>query len=134
MTARSGRARAGITTVAAVALGLGLLLGGCHSGRNPQVRTVPGGSADQGKRAIEHFGCGSCHTIPGVKGANGLVGPPLIKFSRRGYIAGMLPNTANNLEHWIQDPQSVVRGNDMPNLGVSASQARDITAYLYTLG
>jgi len=125
--------RVAVPTVAVVALALGMLLGGCHSGRNPASRVVTGGSVDQGARAIKHYGCGSCHTIPGIAGANGLVGPPLVKFSRRGYIAGMLPNTANNLEHWIQDPQSVVPRNDMPNLGVTADEARDITAYLYTL-
>lgn len=130
---RRGFRRTGVTAFAAGALTLGMLLGGCHSGRNPQSRVVTGGSVDQGERAIKRFGCGSCHTIPGIAGANGLVGPPLIKFSRRGYIAGMLPNTANNLQHWIRDPQSVVPNNDMPNLGVSANEARDITAYLYTL-
>jgi len=52
---------------------------------------------------------------------------------QRSYIAGMLPNSAENLERWIRFPQSVVPGNDMPNLGVTAQQARDITAYLYTL-
>jgi cytochrome c1 len=36
------------------------------------------------------------------------------------------------MEHWIQDPQHVAPGTDMPNLGVSGGDARDITAFLYT--
>jgi cytochrome c1 len=69
-----------------------------------------------------------------VNGARGLVGPPLTDFGRRSYIAGVLPNNADNLQHWIRDPQSVVPGNAMPNLGVSAVDARDIAAYLLTIG
>ena len=38
-------------------------------------------------------GCGTCHMIPGIKDAQGLVGPPLIHWSRRTYIAGEAPNT-----------------------------------------
>jgi cytochrome c1 len=68
--------------------------------------------------------------IPGVKRADALVGPPLIHFGRRGYIAGKLPNGAANLERWVQDPQGVVPGNDMPDLGVTPQDAKDIAAYL----
>jgi len=100
---------------------------GCSSS-SPQV--VTGGNGQAGMSAITHYGCGSCHTIPGVKGATALVGPPLIHWSRRSFIAGKLANTPDNLEHWIQDPQSVWPGNDMPNLGVSATDARNIAAYL----
>ena len=62
-----------------------------------------------------------------------MVGPPLTQFARRSYIAGMLPNTEANLQHWIRDPQAVVPGNAMPDMGVTARDAADITAYLYTL-
>jgi len=63
-------------------------------GNNPEVAyayTVPtGGDADRGKALILQFDCGSCHTIPGVRGARGLVGPPLLWFARRTFIAGLL--------------------------------------------
>ncbi|PRY20190.1 c-type cytochrome [Pseudosporangium ferrugineum] len=49
---------------------------------------VPDGDPARGERLIATYGCGSCHTVPGVKGANGLVGPPLTKFGSRSYIAG----------------------------------------------
>jgi cytochrome c1 len=77
--------------------------------------------------------CGSCHTIPGIQGARGAVGPPLYFFSRRTMIAGELPNTPENLVHWIRSPQSVIPGNAMPDLGLTDTQARDVAAYLYTL-
>jgi cytochrome c1 len=61
------------------------------------------------------------------------VGPPLGNVARRAVIGGRLSNTPDNLTRWIQDPQGVDPGNAMPNLGVSAAEARDIAAYLYTL-
>jgi cytochrome c1 len=92
-----------------------------------------GGSATRGAALIVSYRCGSCHTIPGIRAANGVVGPPLFFFSRRTEIAGELPNTPNNLIHWIVDPKSVEPGTAMPALGLDESQARDIAAYLYTL-
>jgi len=95
--------------------------------------SVPGGNPRQGKAEIVAFGCGSCHTIPGIDQAHGMVGPPLNHFADRAYIAGQLPNTAEGLIKWIMAPQSIEPGTAMPNLDVSERQARDITAYLYTL-
>ena len=94
---------------------------------------VPGGSPKRGAEAIVRFGCGACHVIPGIQGAVGKVGPPLIDFSERGYIAGELPNNGPNLIRWIMDPKGVEPGTDMPDLGVSPQQAQDIAAYLFTL-
>ncbi len=94
---------------------------------------VPGGDPGRGVGAIQGYGCGGCHTIPGVQGANATVGPPLTAFSRRAYIAGQLPNTTENLIAWIMNPQAIEPGTAMPNLNVSEEAARDIAAYLYTL-
>ncbi|HEY0777279.1 MAG TPA: cytochrome c oxidase assembly protein [Gemmatirosa sp.] len=87
----------------------------------------------RGERAIRTYGCGSCHTIPGVRGADGMVGPPLTGWSKRTIIAGYVPNTPERLVQWIVMPQSVAPGNAMPNLGVTDGDARDIAAYLYSL-
>jgi cytochrome c len=84
-----------------------------------------------GRHLLASYGCGACHTIPGVPGAHAVVGPPLDHFYARGYIAGVLPNTQENLIKWIQDPQQVKPGDAMPNLGLSAADAADIAAYLY---
>ncbi len=101
--------------------------------RTAPVTTVVNGDAGRGKQAISRYGCGSCHVIPGVSGANNHVGPPLTEWNKRAYIAGKLPNDPDNLIDWIQQPQSVWPGNVMPNLGVTNQDARDIAAYLYTL-
>jgi cytochrome c2 len=91
------------------------------------------GSPERGAALIQEKGCGACHEIPGVAGADGLVGPPLSHLARRVFIAGMLRNTPENLASWILDPQRVVPGNAMPSIGLSAEQAMDIAAYLETI-
>jgi cytochrome c1 len=114
----------------AVAAALVASCGGPQAGP-PQV--ARSGDPARGAQLISSYGCAGCHTVPGVAGADGLVGPPLDHFALRSYIAGMLPNTEANLHHWIEDPQAVVPGNAMPDLGVTPQDATDITAYLYTL-
>lgn len=99
----------------------------------PPAWQIPGADATRGATAIKAYGCGGCHTVPGIEGARGNVGPPLTRIGDRRVIAGMLPNTPPNLQRWIRHPQSVVPGNAMPEMGVSADEARDIAAYLYTL-
>jgi cytochrome c1 len=111
-----------------------LLLAACSQGDAVPWREVPGGDARRGAAAVERYGCGACHVIPGVRRANGHVGPPLTDYARRHYIAGAVPNEAANLVLWIQNPQVIEPGTLMPTLGVSDRDARDIAAYLYTLG
>jgi cytochrome c1 len=91
------------------------------------------GNPQRGKEIIQGYGCGSCHTIPGVHDAKGLVGPPLLYFSRRTMIAGELPNTQENLVSWIEHPRQVEPKTAMPDLGLTEDQAYDVAAYLYTL-
>src|SRR5690242_12762050 len=105
-----------------------ILLGGCGHRPTPEQQ-----EADRGARLIEHYGCGSCHTIPGINGADGLVGPPLSHWARRTYIAGVMPNDPDNLAFWVQHPQKVVPGVDMPEMGIDDQEARAIAAYLDTI-
>jgi cytochrome c len=91
------------------------------------------GEPSRGPDKIRKYGCYTCHTIGGVEGANGLVGPPLDGISRRVFIAGELPNTPENITRWIQHPRSVEPHTAMPEMGVTDSDSRDIAAYLYTL-
>ncbi len=102
---------------------LASIQGGAHLAADPA----------RGARAIRTYGCGSCHLIPGIRGADGMVGPPLTGWRERAIIAGYLANTPEHLVQWIVMPQSVAPGNAMPNLGVTDGDARDIAAYLYTL-
>jgi cytochrome c2 len=109
------------------------ILVACGVDLGDQAITVPGGDPDRGRELIASFGCGSCHTIPGIEGADAVVGPPLTDMGRREYIAGNLPNEPPNMIRWLVDPQAVEPGTAMPNLGISERQARHMAAYLYTL-
>jgi cytochrome c len=106
---------------------------GCSSAGGQIETVVVDGDAERGRVALDGFGCGACHVIPGVHGARGMVGPPLTMFARRAYIAGQLANQPDNLIRWLQNPQAVEPGTAMPNLGVVPAVARDMAAYLYTL-
>jgi cytochrome c1 len=90
-------------------------------------------NARAGAMAVKALGCGTCHVIPGISGANGVVGPPLNQIARRVYLAGLLRNTPDNMMMWLRDPQSILPGNAMPNMQLTEEQVRDITAYLGTL-
>ena len=94
---------------------------------------MTGGDASRGRAAIQRYGCAACHTIPGVKGADALVGPSLEHVASRSYVGGVLPNTPDNLVRWVQDPPGVDPLTAMPKLGVTDGDARDIACYLYTL-
>lgn len=111
---------------------LGLL--GCVSRATEiSARATTGGDPLKGSAAISRYGCGSCHTIPRIPGAHGLVGPPLTGIANRLYIAGELPNVPSNLMSWIRDPAKVNEKTLMPELGVTEDDARDIAAFLYSL-
>jgi cytochrome c len=101
--------------------------------RNADAHVVAGGNGDRGRGLIREYGCGSCHTIPGVRGAESYVGPNLDGIASRSYIAGVLPNDPENMVRWIQNPQAIDAKTAMPFLGVSERDARDIAEYLYRL-
>jgi len=107
-----------------------LILTACGMRPTP---VATGGDSAAGGRNLYRYGCGSCHTIPGIVGARGKVGPSLEGVAARNYVAGQLPNQPLNLEHWIQHPHSVHPDTLMPELGVTETESRDITAYLYSL-
>ena len=91
------------------------------------------GHAERGRALMRTYGCQTCHTIPGVVGADARVGPSLAGIASRSYIGGVLPNTPENMLRWLQDPKAVDSLTAMPNVGVTPSDARHIAAYLYRL-
>jgi cytochrome c2 len=112
------------------------LSGGCLRDADVQAEAralTHGGEPARGHALIQQYGCGSCHEIPGVRGANGSVGPSLATMRQRSFVGGVLPHTPENLLRWIQDPPKVDSLTAMPNLGVSERDARHIAAYLYAL-
>jgi cytochrome c1 len=109
-----------------------LLAATAACGQRPEPPRVAGGDVDRGRAAIERYGCAACHTIPGVPASGANVGPPLLHLGERGYIAGVLPNTPEQLVRWLRDPPAIAPGTAMPNLGLSPAEAADIAAYLYS--
>lgn len=120
-------------------LGALLLSSGCTS--DIAAPNVPGGDAQLGKRLAARYQCGACHRIPEVPagragmgaGLGPTLGPDLARFGRRSYIAGGIPNQPAALVSWLRDPPAMKPGTAMPNMGVSADDARHLAAYLYTL-
>jgi mono/diheme cytochrome c family protein len=102
-------------------------------GITPQEPRVEAPDARRGRTALQQYACISCHTIPGVTGADARVGPPLEGIASRRMLGGVLPNSPENLERWIRFPQEVAPLSAMPNLGVTERDARDMVAYLRTL-
>ena len=60
-----------------------------------EAAVATGGDPDRALPIMLANGCAGCHMIPGVPGAQGLVGPRLDgTLAQRVYIGGSLPNTA----------------------------------------
>ena len=114
-------------------LGAAIFLTACANQIGSPIYSIAGANPDNGPSLVTKYGCISCHTIPGVKGADALVGPPLTHWSQRSYIAGELPNLPDYLVQWIMNPSSIEPGTAMPNLDVSGPDARDIASYLYSI-
>ncbi|MCD6674236.1 MAG: c-type cytochrome [Burkholderiaceae bacterium] len=111
---------------------LGLLLIAVAGCSDPAMQRLDADAAN-GRLLLRQFGCGECHTIPGVVDARGNVGPPLTKVARRTYLAGRVPNRPETMAQWIRDPQRFDPMTRMPDLQVSEAHARDMVAYLFTL-
>lgn len=107
-------------------------LAACSNVRRDAAQ-LTGGDPDRGIQLIGRYGCAACHTIPGIRGADAAVGPPLTRVASRMYLAGQIQNTPANMVRWIQHPREIEHGTVMPDMGVTESDARDIAAYLYTL-
>jgi cytochrome c oxidase subunit 2 len=87
----------------------------------------------QGAQLFANGACITCHTLRGTP-AQAKIGPDLTHFgSRKGIAANTLPNTPENLAKWLQNPQAVKPGNDMPNLNLSDQDIAALVAYLESL-
>lgn len=109
-----------------------VLLAGCR-GDDPDPVEVEGGDPETGAELIQEYGCGECHLIPDIEGADGGDAPGLQLWPNRAFVAGGLDNTPENTRRFIQNPDEIRPGTEMPDLGLSEQEARDITAYLFTL-
>ena len=99
----------------------------------PPARDPPDALQRRGRDVFMQARCPGCHTIRGTDAA-GQVAPDLTHLaSRRTLGAGTLPNTSEHLARWIQDPQRVKPGNQMPPHPLEAGDLGALVAYLETL-
>jgi mono/diheme cytochrome c family protein len=89
-------------------------------------------SIERAQITLRQYSCDNCHVIRDMVGPTTLVGPSLEHWYRRKYIAGVLPNTPENLVRWIVDPQAVSPHTLMPDLDVIEPHAQVMTRYLLT--
>ena len=127
-----GKLSLGLLAIAAVVGAYFLYQAWSDAQENEAVaRAITGGNPAQASAYFTRYGCGGCHTIPGVTGADGEVAPPLAGLRKRVYVGGVLRNSPENLIAWIVEPQRFSPNSAMPATGISESEARDIAAYLY---
>ena len=101
-----------------------------------RLTPVPGlpGDPEAGRQAFLTTGCGGCHTLTGVDGATGLAGPILTNVVLRPTLAGeTIPMSPETMTRWLLDPAAVKPGTSMPGVGLDEQEARNLTAYLYSL-
>ena len=118
-----------------VALGVTVAVGDrLRESRSESERTAAliGGDPDRGRALMVRYGCSTCHQTAGVWPAAKGVGPPLDGLAQRVYLAGGLVNTPANLIGWIVDPKAINPLTAMPVTGISAPEARDVAAFLYS--
>ena len=90
-------------------------------------------SVEEGRHVFQSTGCINCHAVKGTV-ANGRFGPDLTHLmSRDTLAAGIVPNTAENLRQWIQDPESMKPGSLMPAMKLGDKDLDAVVAYLATL-
>jgi cytochrome c oxidase assembly factor CtaG len=124
-----------VATLSTMALAAALVAmsAGCSGSAYRAAASMTGGDPTRGRQLISFYGCDTCHTIPGVRTARGLVGPPLTSVAARVYIGGHIPNTPANMTDWISHPHAHEPHTAMPEMGVPDEDARDLAAFLYTL-
>ncbi|WP_237182619.1 cytochrome c oxidase subunit II [Roseomonas marmotae] len=79
-------------------------------------------------------GCGACHTVRGTE-ASGRIGPDLTHLGARPSIAaGILPNTAENIDRFIRHAREVKPAARMPSFDMlPAAESAAIAAWLGSL-
>jgi cytochrome c oxidase subunit 2 len=99
----------------------------------------PTGLAAQGATIVAQT-CTACHTVNGLKAANGqpapasINGPNLTHLMGRSCFAGCVFDvTEENLTKWVDDPPAMKPGSLMPDYNLTPDQIQAVVAYLQTL-
>lgn len=94
------------------------------------IEAAPIYTKERGQTVLRQYACENCHRIDDMVGPDTHIGPSLLHWSQRKYIAGVLPNTRDNLVRWIVSPHEVSPGTLMPSLGVPQAHAQEMATYL----
>ena len=98
-----------------------------------EARPATSGSASRGRQVFMDNSCVGCHTIRGTE-ADADLGPDLTHLAARSTLgSAILPNTRENLERLITDPQRVKPGVTMPPTSLSSTELNDLLDYLQQL-
>lgn len=77
--------------------------------------------------------CGNCHAISGTP-ANAHIAPDLTHVgSRKTLLSGMKKNSSENLRKWLENPQKVKKGANMPDFLLTQNEVDALTKYLEQL-
>jgi cytochrome c len=127
-------------SLAFLVLTLSLALTACGpSGGAPPSGGGTAGNADRGKTLFTEKQCITCHKVPGIAAATGVIGPDLAGIGTRA--ATQKPNTSAEayLRESILEPNAFVPpGQQSPSLmvppvPVNAAEATDLAAFLLTV-
>ena len=84
----------------------------------------------RGFDAFTESQCASCHALRGTS-ARGRIGPDLTHLMSRKTIGALtLPNTRQELQAWVVDPQHSKPGNKMPALQLSGPRLTQLMVFL----
>jgi cytochrome c oxidase subunit 2 len=87
---------------------------------------------ERGRRVFTQYACMNCHTIAGT--SDGMFGPNLTHLASRNTLgSGFIPFNRQNLKAWINDPQALKPGCNMPALKLDDRELDDVVDYLMTL-
>ena len=89
-------------------------------------------SVFKGRRVFADYACMNCHTIAGT--SDGMFGPNLTHLASRDTIgSGFITLNRENLKAWIDDPQRLKPGCNMPALKLDPQELDAVVDYLMTL-
>lgn len=87
---------------------------------------------ESGMRIFEGAPCAACHEIRGL--SRGTIGPNLTHIGSHVTLGGgLFANTPSRLGAWIEHPDLMKPGVEMPGLALSRRQLSDLVAYLESL-